>query len=120
LDEVNCLNKDSQHHLRAFMDKYQNRHGFIFTTNHLHGVEASIQSRCEVIELPAIQPKKLLPLCQRFLKAEGIELADQYILDAIGNTFGDMRKVFGVLKYIVTQNNQKIIAMQAKPKKAAA
>jgi DNA polymerase III delta prime subunit len=101
LDEFDLLSAKEEASVRALLSTYEGRHGLIFTTNHLHKIDASIQSRCEVIELPALDAYRLLPMCKRVLSSEGFTLEDTSILEVIKHQGGDIRKVLRQLETLV-------------------
>ncbi|WP_298559372.1 AAA family ATPase [uncultured Aliiroseovarius sp.] len=101
LDEFDLVHPSVQAKVRAVMDRYSDKHGFIFTTNHLHRVDAAIQSRCTNIEMPALSSEKLLPLCRHMLRQEQVMLADEDILTAIQFERGNIRNVLRQLEDIV-------------------
>lgn len=107
IDEFDLVQPRHQAKVRALLDKYRGRYGIIFTTNHLHRVDGAIQSRCEVIEMPALDAEKLVPLCKRFLAFAGISLNDGEIIDAIAHEQGDIRRVLRQLERIAIEVKQR-------------
>lgn len=99
-DEFDRVSAQHQEKVRAIMDQYDGMYGFIFTTNNLHCIDGAIQSRCDVIHMPALEPQNLLPLCRRFLSQSGIKLSDEEVIDAIKPVAGDIRSVLRQLEKI--------------------
>ncbi len=93
LDEFDVLKKPQQFEVRAFMEKTIKFGGLILTTNHLHAIDGAIQSRCDLVELPQLQPRKMLAQAQRVLTAEDVVLDDAEVLEAIKPCKGDIRKI---------------------------
>lgn len=52
----------------------------IFTTNNPMSIPASIRSRADEIEFPALLPQQFLPRAQHMLQAEGVRLPDTQVL----------------------------------------
>jgi replication-associated recombination protein RarA len=88
------------------MDKYLGRHGLILTTNFPQHVDAAIQSRCELIEMPALSAASLVPMCQRILKGEGVALSDAHVERLITSRNGDLRGVLRYLERLVERVNE--------------
>ena len=107
LDEFDLVSKRDQAKVRALIDRYEDRNGLILTTNHLELIDGAIQSRCEVIDMPAPMPFKLLPRCKSILTQEGVTLDDSDILAAIKYEKGDMRQVLRQLERIISKSRQK-------------
>ncbi len=97
IDEFDLVHWTVQARTRAVMDKYLGRHGLILTTNFLHHVDAAIQSRCDLIEMPALSAASLVPMCQRILQCEEVALNDADVEQLITSRNGDLR---GVLRYL--------------------
>lgn len=106
-DEFDQLSTDNQHKVRAFLDKYDGRHGIIMTTNHLSRIDPAFQSRSEVVEMPKLDEATLLPLCKDILIAEGVTMATKDIKEAIQHEDGDIRKVLRQLEFIVQKAHTK-------------
>lgn len=52
----------------------------IFTTNNPMSIPASVRSRADEIEFPALLPQQFLPRAQHILKAEGVQLLNAQVL----------------------------------------
>ena len=101
IDEFDLVHWTVQAKTRALMDTYLGRHGLILTTNFVQHVDAAIQSRCEVVEMPALSTLAVLPLCQRILKSEGVALSDDKVERLISSENGDLRRVMRQLESLV-------------------
>jgi len=101
IDEFDLVNRNAQARTRALMDTYLGRHGLVLTTNFLQHVDGAIQSRCELVEMPALSTLALLPLCQRILKNEGVVLSDDKVELLISSENGDLRRVLRQLESLV-------------------
>ncbi len=52
----------------------------IFTTNNPMSIPASVRSRADEIEFPALLPQQFLPRAQHILKTEGVQLLNAQVL----------------------------------------
>ena len=101
LDEFDLLSKAQQDSVRDMMDRNEDRSGFILTTNHLQRIDGAIQSRCEVVELPQLDPAALFAGSQRILAAEGVEISDEIVLEMASNCQGSWRSFLRELEAVV-------------------
>lgn len=107
IDEFDMVHWTVQAKTRAVLDKYLGRHGLILTTNFLRHVDAAIQSRCDVIEMPAMSANALVPMCQRILTSEQVALSDAQVEQLITSRNGDLRGVLRYLERLVERVNGK-------------
>ncbi len=71
----------------------------IITTNEPMQVHKSIRSRCDMIKMPNIRAVDVLPRAQEILKAEGLVLPSDYVLQCLRTreSANDLRKYMGLL-----------------------
>jgi DNA polymerase III delta prime subunit len=74
LEEADLLSKRNQHELRGFMDLYGGM--FVLTTNYLHAIDKSVQSRCDVIEILSPPLNRYLPVARRILHQNAVPMDD--------------------------------------------
>lgn len=109
-DEFDILDTANQDVVRDIMDRNIGRAGFILTTNHLHRIDGAIQSRCDVIEMPSLQPDALLNASQKILRAEGVTIRDEVVLDLVSSSCGNWRSLLRLLQDVVEGIQQKSAA----------
>lgn len=100
LEEVDLLPKRLQFDLRAFMDIHGGM--FVMTTNYLHAVDKSIQSRCDVIEIAAPEYGQYAPRACQILAEYGIPITIEELESIIADC-SNWRDVLGVLEDIVQE-----------------
>lgn len=110
MDEFDILTQAQSDAIRAMMDRNEGRAGFILTTNHLNKIDGAIQSRCDVVEMPALSPSAMLPRCRTILQSEGVTLADERLLALVSSCGGDWRKLLRVLDTLVRGVHHKVAA----------
>lgn len=74
LEEADLLSKRNQFEIRAFMDLYGGM--FVLTTNHLHSIDKSLQSRCDVIEILPPTLSRYLPAARHILQQNAVPMDD--------------------------------------------
>jgi replication-associated recombination protein RarA len=74
LEETDLLSKRNQFELRGFMDLHGGM--FVLTTNHLHNIDKSLQSRCDVIEILSPPLNRYLPAARRILQQHQVPMDD--------------------------------------------
>lgn len=82
----------------------------IITTNHPMTIDGSIRSRFDMIEMAGVTAAAALPRVQQVLKAEGLSLPNQQVLEYLKGKehFHDLRKYFKVadeLLYLYKDNS---------------
>ncbi|WP_187431758.1 hypothetical protein ROLI_025450 [Roseobacter fucihabitans] len=102
IDEFDQLDNKTMSKIRKIMDKHYGVYGLILTTNELYKIHNAIQSRCDVIEMPALSPNTLLPMCRKVLQQGGVTWTDKQILTAI-NTQSDIRAVLRQMDAAIAQ-----------------
>jgi replication factor C subunit 3/5 len=110
LDEFDILTQGQQDSVRDMMDRTLGRSGFILTTNYLHRIDGAILSRCDVVELPALDPSALVAGSQRILAAENVIISDKSVLDMASNSQGDWRSFLCELEAVVEGIREKRVA----------
>ena len=81
------------------IDEYADQLMLIITTNEGMNIHRSLRARCDVINLPALTPRQVLPRAQHILVSEGITLPDSHVLHYLtqaehtGNLREYLRKV---------------------------
>lgn len=101
LEEADLLSKRNQFELRAFMDLYGGM--FILTTNHLHAIDKSLQSRCDVINIVAPPVSVYLPAAHRILNACGVPMDDIRLAKILRNC-GNWRHAMEALEDAVREH----------------
>jgi replication-associated recombination protein RarA len=112
LDEFDILTKAQEDEARDVMDRYQDKAGFILTTNHLHHIDGAILSRCDVVEMPSLDPQVLLAASQRILSSEGVVIPDKIVLQLASSCNGDWRSLLRELEDVVEDTFAKKVAKQ--------
>ena len=107
INELDILTPQLQHEVRAVMDDFRGRAGFIFTTNNLHSIQPAIKSRCEVVEITQLSANAVLRRAKYILAQENMIIADAKLLAAIATCNGDMRQIMRTLENIVLQLRRK-------------
>ena len=110
LDEFDILIQGQQDSVRDMIDRNLGSSGFILTTNHLHRIDGAIKSRCDVVELPALDPSALVAGSQRILAAENVTISDKSVLDMASNSQGDWRSFLCELEAVVEGIREKKVA----------
>lgn len=108
-DDFDQINEQCQHVFRNYIDKYQHKVGFIFSTSNLHKIINSIQSRFLVIELPTPKSCEVRLLAQNIIKNEQIKIPEEsldYILIIAENSLFKTLHYLEKLKLINDQVNQ--------------
>ena len=88
-DDFDQINDQCQQVFRNYIDKYDNKVGFLVSTSNLHKIINSIQSRFLVINLSKPTRLDVKNLCKTITKKENINLTDSdidHILDLTNNT----------------------------------
>lgn len=107
INELDILTPQLQHEVRAVMDEFGGRAGFIFTTNNLHNIQPAIKSRCEVVEITQLSANAVLNRAKYILAQEKVVIADAKLLAAIATCNGDMREIIRTLENVVLQLRRK-------------
>lgn len=110
IDEFDLLSGKQQGKVRKLLDEREDTKGLILTTNHISKIDGALRSRFREIEMPALSPEKLLPMCKRILHAANIRLADAAIIDLIQFENGDIRKVLRQIEAVVADVKGKFAA----------
>lgn len=96
IDEIDQVAKPEQHSLRSVLDGCINDQSYIFTTNELHNVDGGLANRCDVIELPSIDPVHWRSRADQILKVEGVVLAPgdlKKLLALSGSSIRDLMRL---------------------------
>lgn len=107
INELDILTPQLQHEVRAVIDDFRGRAGFIFTTNNLHNIQPAIKSRCEVVEITPLSANAVLNRAKYILAQENVVIADAKLLAAIATCNGDMREIIRTLENIVLKLRKK-------------
>ena len=112
LDEVDRLRPESMESLRSIMG--YSRNIFIYTTNHLKKVEASVISRCHLIHCDAAPDSEWLKVVKNILGSEGVGsvYSDQALLAIISSCNGCARDILSSA-YGLAVKAQKLFAVKA-------
>ena len=101
LEEADLLSKHKQFELRAFMDL---RGGmFILTTNYLHAIDASLRSRCDVIEIAPPALSQYFPAARKILQHNDVHL-DDIALAKLLRDCGNWRQTLEALEDLVREH----------------
>lgn len=96
-DDFDQITEQCQQVFRNYIDKYENKIGFIITTSNLHKIVNSIQSRFLVINLEKPSRESVLQLCNNIIKNENIKINESilnHILNLTNNT------IYSTLNYL--------------------
>ena len=112
LDEVDQLRKESMNSLRSVMGRSNSV--FILTTNHRNKIEASVISRCHMIECNAAPDNQWLPVVKNILSNEGVAniYSDAALLKVIAACDGCARDILSNT-YGLAVKAQKLLTIKA-------
>ena len=112
LDEVDQLRSDSMGSLRTVMGNSQTV--FILRTNHPNKVEASVKSRCHLIQCDAAPDDRWLPVVKNILQCEGLAgiYPDDALLNIISKCGGCARDILSST-YCLAEKAKAAIASKA-------
>lgn len=88
-DDFDQITEQCQQVFRNYIDKYENKVGFIISTSNLHKIINSIQSRFLVINLLKPSRNDVFAFCKKIIEKENIKVTDNiinHILDLTNNT----------------------------------
>ena len=77
IDDIDCLNEQSQQVFRNYIDTYSHNVFFIFTCTNLQKIIESIQSRQSILKLSGIDNNKLTHICDTIIEGESIIIDPQ-------------------------------------------
>lgn len=95
IDEIDQVDRKHQQQLRSVIDSPITDGMFIFTTNNLHNVDRGLADRCDVVEMPAIDPTLWTQRAKAILSAEDVQIADAdlaAILSTCGSSVRDLMR----------------------------
>ena len=98
IDEVDQVKRKDQEKLRSLIDKVKGGATLIMTTNHLHRVDHALVHRCDVVELPSIEPETYLDFARSIADAEGLAVTDERLLAILEKSDGSTREVIASLE----------------------
>jgi len=99
-DDFDQINDQSQQVFRNYIDKYNDKIGFIITTSNLHKIINSIQSRFLVINLTKPSKDDVKIMCSKIVKNEGIKIDNATIDTIIDLTNNNFHSIFNYLEKI--------------------
>lgn len=98
IDDIDNINEHCQQILRSYIDNYNKNVHFIFTCSTLNKVLNSIQSRLQIVTLPAITSTHMQKIANNICKAENINITNcaMQILIQLSNI--SLRRLYGFLQ----------------------
>jgi DNA polymerase III delta prime subunit len=105
VEEVN-FDPKAKGALRNTLDVMEGRDLVIFTTNALEKLDDGLLSRAEVIEIPPAPASRFLPRAIEILRAEGIDVDENSILEVLESVYDlhrDNRAYFKALDEIIAE-----------------
>ena len=99
-DDFDQISDPSQQVFRNYIDKYNDKIGFIITTSNLHKIINSIQSRFLVINLTKPTKEDVKIMCSRIVKNEDIKIDNATIDTIIDLTNNNFHSIFNYLEKI--------------------
>jgi replication factor C subunit 3/5 len=100
INSADRLSRDAQAALRRTMEKYMTHCRVIMCCEHLTHIIEPIQSRCQLIRVPAPQPAELISLLRSVALAEGLELPDKDATHVITRSDRNIRHALLLLQSI--------------------
>jgi replication factor C subunit 2/4 len=98
IDDIDCLNEQSQQVFRSYIDNYSHGIFFIFTCTNLPKIIESIQSRQSIIKIPGIDNNKLIHICDTIIEGESINIEPQAKKFLIKISNGSVRVLFNYIE----------------------
>ena len=99
IDDIDCLNEQSQQVFRSYIDNLQPWNVFfIFTCTNLPKIIESIQSRQSILKLPGIDNNKLTHICDTIIEGESINIDPQAKEFLIKISNGSVRVLFNYIE----------------------
>lgn len=113
IDEIDQVDRKHQQQLRRVIDSTTADGIIILTTNKLHDVDPGLADRCDVVEMPAIDPTLWFNRANAILSTEGVQIAAAdlaAILSTCGSSIRDlMRALEDTVRHHCQQAAQPII-----------
>lgn len=82
IEEVN-IDIKARDAFRTVLDDYRGVDLTIITTNELENIDIGVRSRCEVLEVPPLEPKLFLPHACKIFTIENVEYDEANLLEAL-------------------------------------
>lgn len=97
-DDFDQINDQCQQVFRNYIDKYDNKIGFLIATSNLHKIINSIQSRFLVINLTKPSRSEVKTLCTHIIKTENINIKNDHVDHILDLTNSTIYRIFNYLE----------------------
>ncbi len=79
IEEVN-FDPSARDAFRVALDDFRGIDLTIITTNNIDKIDVGIKSRCEIVEVPPLEPERFLPRAEMIIAAEGFQINQSALL----------------------------------------
>lgn len=104
VNELDAMLGAAQKELRVLMDKYGKNTAFMFSANDIGNVDGGVQDRCLCVNFGYTSAERWLPRARDILRAEGIKVPDEALLELLRGSGGSVRKVFRNLEMLLNNS----------------
>lgn len=98
IDKINNLDVFSQSSLRRMIEKYYNRCRFIFISNNISKIIEPLLSRCLLIQIKLLEKDEIIPILQKIIKKENIEISDNKLNQLISYYNNNLKEIICCLE----------------------
>lgn len=101
LDEVDQMSDVAETVLRNALDAHASNVMVILTSNDLSKIDPGVRDRCDVFSFPHGSFEAYLPLAERVVREEGINLPEEELHELVKSHTGSIRQLLRALEAVV-------------------
>jgi len=98
IDEADGLSLAAQKKLRGVINDYGSFVRFIFTANHIRGINDALKSRARVFEISALNQEQFIDRMVGILDAEKVEVNVDIVGEIMEKTYPDLRQAIDLIE----------------------